>query len=348
MNIAIDATENAVDFINSNNSFLFEALKLMVNEQPANQFILISNTKNDLQQLPNLIFENIKPKPAFFQKSWLTLKLSSILKKHKVDLLVSFNKSRLLFSSIPQCLIVTDTAKVKTSCLRKAKTIIVFSVFVKNMILKQLKKDTNKIEVVPAAIATQFGKIGVRRKNEVKEKYSDGKEFFLFVGAIQTEKELIFLLKSFSQFKKRQQSNLQLLIVGGKNQKFDKNLESYKYRKEVKWISDIDENELASITIAAYAALQPFGASYLPALQAMQSAVPVIAIAKSVVQEIAKEAALFIDAETSAALAEKMMLIYTNENLRMQLVEKGKIIAAEFNIEQTATQLAHSIIKAVN
>ena len=350
MIIAIDATE--INFKNANSSFLLEALKVIATENSNHQFIFIIHQANSLEfpKLANVFFEKINAKASIFNKSWSTLQLARIIKKQKVDLLVLFNSVNLLIRSVPQCVIVTGARSLKTSSLRKAQKIIAFSSFAKNLISKQLKKETNKIEVVPAAIGKSFGTIGVRRKNEIKEKYSEGKEFFLFVGEIKEERDLIFMLKSFSQFKKRQQSNLQLLIVGDKNLKFDKNLESYKYRNDIKWILDIEEEELAAITIAAYAAVQPFRdtQSFLPALQAMQSAVPVIAMCDGVVQEIAKEAGLYINDETPAALAEKMMLIYTNESLRMQLVEKGKIIATEFNIAQTAASLWQSIKKSVN
>jgi glycosyltransferase involved in cell wall biosynthesis len=41
-----------------------------------------------------------------------------------------------------------------------------------------------------------------------------GNEYFIYSGEIGTHKNLLNLLKAFSAFKKRQKSNMQLLIAG--------------------------------------------------------------------------------------------------------------------------------------
>jgi len=43
-----------------------------------------------------------------------------------------------------------------------------------------------------------------------------------------------------------------------------------------------------------------------------------------------------------------MMLIYKDEKLRKELIEKGKIIAARYSWQRTAELLWQSILKAVN
>ena len=45
---------------------------------------------------------------------------------------------------------------------------------------------------------------------------------------------------------------------------------------------------------------------------------------------------------------DKMMLIYKDEKLRKELIEKGKIIAARYSWQRTAELLWQSILKAVN
>jgi glycosyltransferase involved in cell wall biosynthesis len=84
----------------------------------------------------------------------------------------------------------------------------------------------------------------------VKQQLTEGKEYFLYVGAIHPRKNLINLLKGFSWFKKRYQSNMKLVLVGRmawKNEMFLKQLESYKYRNDVVVAGYVEEQKLQEI-----------------------------------------------------------------------------------------------------
>ena len=58
-----------------------------------------------------------------------------------------------------------------------------------------------------------FEPINEQEKEAIKNKYSEGKEFFLFNSIFPGQEDFIDLLKSFSHFKKRQQSNFKLLLI---------------------------------------------------------------------------------------------------------------------------------------
>ena len=112
----------------------------------------------------------------------------------------------------------------------------------------------------------------------------------------------------------------------------------------------LSEDDLVKITAAAYALVYPsllegFG---VPVLEAMKCNVPVITSLGSSMEEIAKDAALYADAKNFEEIAGKMMLIYKDEKLRKELIEKGKIIAARYSWQRTAELLWQSILKAVN
>jgi glycosyltransferase involved in cell wall biosynthesis len=64
-------------------------------------------------------------------------------------------------------------------------------------------------------------------------------------------------------------------------------------------------------------------------------------------EEIAREAALYAAAENFEDIAENMMRIYKDENLRKELIEKGKIIAPQYSWQRTAELLWQSILRAV-
>jgi len=109
------------------------------------------------------------------------------------------------------------------------------------------------------------------------------------------------------------------------------------------------EEELAKIIGAAYVLVYPslFEGFGVPVLEAMRCAVPVITSASSSMQEIAKEAALYVAANDHTDIAAKMMRIYKDENLRKILIEKGEQVVQKYNWDRTAKLLWQSIQKAV-
>jgi glycosyltransferase involved in cell wall biosynthesis len=100
---------------------------------------------------------------------------------------------------------------------------------------------------------------------------------------------------------------------------------------------------------AAYALVYPslhegFG---VPVLEAMRCDVPVITSSGSAMEEIAGDAAFYADAGDHQAIAEKMMLLYKDEELRKQLIRKGRERAQQYNWDKTAELLWQSILDAV-
>ena len=160
------------------------------------------------------------------------------------------------------------------------------------------------------------------------------------------------LLKAFSVFKKRQQTNMKLVLTGRlawKYESFKENLKSYKYRNDVVMTGYVEDSDLVLLIGSAYGMIYPsllegFG---VPVLEAMRCDVPVITSANSSMQEIAKDAALFADVESHTNIADKMMLLYKDENLRKELIQKGREVAAVYNWDKTAALLWQSIVKAI-
>ena len=85
----------------------------------------------------------------------------------------------------------------------------------------------------------------------------------------------------------------------------------------------------------------------VPVLEAMKSEIPVLTSANSSMQEIGEEAALYFDPLSVNDMAEKLMLIYKDEDLRNSLIQKGKQKAGEFSWQRTADLLWQCIKKTV-
>jgi len=353
--------------------FTREVFRLLTNQYKEHQFYFLFDRPYD----ETYIFSsNVTPvvvgPPArhpLLWKFWYDVKIPSVLKKIKADVFISPDGFCSLTSKIPQCLVVHDLGflhypetyrkshelfykRYTPLYLKKAKMIATVSHFSKKDIITQYKTADEKINIVYSAVKKIFHPLNIQQKEIIKEKYTEGKEFFIYTGALQPRKNLVNLLKAFSLFKKRQHSNWKLVLAGRlawKNDDFLHLLKTYKYRNDIITPGYISESLLAQLTASAYAMIYPslFEGFGVPVLEAMKSEIPVLTSANSSMQEIGEEAALYFDPLSVNDMAEKLMLIYKDEDLRNSLIQKGKQKAGEFSWQRTAGLMWQCIEKTV-
>lgn len=347
MNIAISARslfqESAIGKI------IVEAISLLADRQPKHRFFIFSDVIPERSvAAANVEIKLIQSSNSLFQQLWWGLKLSRALKKVKADVLLSFDEADLPGISVPQCLVITKPGKSKRNQLLKAGSLAVTSEAAKRQLIDRFRLPGEKVSVLFLAAPSCFRPVDFITKELVKPEYSNGNEFFLYNGLQPGLHELTFLLKAFSFFKKRQRSRMKLLLLINSTPAIKKSLSTYKYRNDVKIILPGNEMQKALLTASAYAAVFPFDddEQYIPALGAMQAAVPVIAPLGFAVNEIAGDAALYFDTGNERELGEKMIQLYTDEKFRKRLIEKGMETAAEFTLQKTAEQLWKSVLKA--
>ena len=353
--------------------FVQEIFSRLAKQFPQHEFIFIFDREYDEQFIfsSNItpIIVSPKARHALSFKYWYDVKLSLALRSIKTDVLIQPYGFCSLTTNIPQLLVLHDLAfkhypqfipkhhlyyyKAYTKkFLAKATKIATVSEFSKNDIIQHYKTDAEKINVVYSAAKNIFIPIDISSQQKTKEKYSDGKEYFLFVGGIHPLKNLMNLLKAFSLFKKWQRSNMKLLVAGRLAWQYDdivEKLKSYKYRDDVVLLNYLPEEELANITASAYAMLFPslFEGFGVPVVEAMQCAVPVITSNVSSLPEIVGSAALCANPTDADAIAKQMLKLYKDESLRSKLIEEGKLQAAKFSWDKTADLMWQTITEIV-
>jgi glycosyltransferase involved in cell wall biosynthesis len=263
--------------------------------------------------------------------------------------------------TIPQCLWMPEKAnpaggkgylplyagRLRES-LSRAALLFCFSAADRSWLEGQVQgMDPAKFEVVSAWPSEVAAPLSTAEKEAIKQQYAAGKEYFLAdVTAPSDEEDITQLLKSFSMFKKRQLSNLQLILAGRKpspESKLSHRLESYKYREDIHWCEPADaENRL---TGAAYALLFPFKRKTLgiPVLNAWKAEVPVIIEKNSGFRDMAGEGVLVADKGDPASLAGHLMAVYKDEELRKDLIGKGRSRVAVYSAEETLTEIAAAL-----
>jgi len=360
MRIAVNAgsltTENLATFLN------------LVKLHPEHIFLFISEKENNtVDSFENIIPVVIAPPLAIPVKSrvWYNLQLPAVLKKNKADIFIS-EKFVSLKTKVPQILVRPDLTfihqpslvdkkqisfykKNEAKFLEKANAIVVNSVFLKREVIDRYKILEEKIKVIYPT-AKNLTPATFEEKQLMKEKYAEGNEYFIYKGTISPEKNLVNLLKAFSFFKKRQRSKMQLLITGTPGEKYEefvRSLQSYKFKNDVRLLMDLSQSEKEKILASAYAMV------YVPlyegegneVIEAMQSAIPLIVSDIEFLQEYCAGAALYVKPDNVKDIAEKMMLLFKDEQKRKDFIEKGKAQLKVFEYKNATEELFEMIRK---
>ena len=334
-------------------SFIVETFFLLVKKHPDYRFVIITHEKSAEQFsiYSNIEIIVVKPisKNALLKRIWWNVKLPVVFKKVKADLFLSFHNACSSTGSVPQSMLIQDIEETSKTHIKKAQLLLVTNNLMKKELIGKQGVSEKKITIVYPSANRLFEPINEETKVNIKDKYSDSKEFFLFNSTFSKQEHLINILKSFSHFKKRQQSNFKLLLTTPINSFFEKSLAGYKFRSDVRFIHTNDKREQVLITASAYAVVLPIDTneSLIAALNTMRSGVPVIALKNSIVNEIAEDAAIYAETETTKDIGEKMIQVYTDENYRFKIIEKGKEIAASYTDEKAAEILWQSILKVL-
>lgn len=354
-------------------NFINEIFSRLAKQYPEHEFFFIFDQQFDERYITE---RNISPiiagpqaKYPLLWKYWFDTKIPSLLKKIQADVFVSCDGYCSLKTAIPQCLVLQDLSflneplyikkshatylkKYTPRFINKAKSVAVVSKKIRHDIQQEYSLMSAEIDIVYEAGRDVFQPVGADEKLAVQKKYTDGKEYFIYAGSIKPEKNLINLLRAFSVFKKRQQTNMKLLLAGSidmKYESFKKDLQSYKYRSDVVLVEYLDETDIVKLIGSAYGFINPSLEEVFPvaALEAMQCNVPAIVAETDTAKEILKEAGLYVDASSHAAMADKMMLLYKDESLRNDLIIKGRKISSAYSWDEAAQSIWQSIQKAI-
>ena len=299
-------------------------------------------------------------------KYWYNYKLVALLKKIKADIVIHSDMVCSLRTKLPQWISVNDLAFIDfpevypkkynrflqanaASFLNKASNVFTASACLQEQIVQRYPVAEKKINVLYPAADENYLPINWDQREAVKATYAAGKEYFLFSGIIHAQSNLTNLLKAFSLFKKWQKSNMQLILAidtTTDTTAFLKSLQTYKHKADVVLLKDTMEEDLRSITAAAYAFVTPalFNDNPATLLNALQCEVPVIAGNTLPVTEIFGDAVLYTDCNNVQELADKMMLLFKDEDMRRAFINKGLQKVKQYNWDANINQLWKNIL----
>ena len=166
------------------------------------------------------------------------------------------------------------------------------------------------------------------QREAARENYAGGLDYFAFAGDLGESHRLTVLLKAFSIFKKRQRSGMRLVIAGQQTRETGAwltSLDTYKYRDDVRVVTDPPSGVLHAIIAGAYAFVYPAVRDHLPVnvWYAMQAGVPVVASPVPAITEVAAQAVLYAAGDDETGFAAAMQTVYKDESLRDDLIVRG-------------------------
>jgi len=358
--VHISFSENKGDLFQN---FNYRCFTILAARHPGHHFIFVFDKPFDQSVIihDNITAVLLPPqiKNRLLSWYWYNYKIPRLLIRYNADIFISDGNICSLRTAVKQCMILPDLSFLQKENLfskgelkylnkyfrrfvAKAECIAVTNQYAGDLLAENFPQTKSKIHPIGYGSNELVKKFNDEEIRLIKEKATEGKEYFLCYITAASAPNTTVLLKAFSAFKKRQLSNMQLVLLLSDSQKENpvKDFDNYKYRHEVKVIASPTTESAAEITAAAYAAVYLPSIKIMedPGLQALKNNIPLITADNEFCKTIYHDAALYtITAEQN--IAAQLMLVYKDENLRNDLINQGRQLSTAFSWHNTASKL---------
>ncbi len=354
--------------------YTYETIKRITQQHPEHEFIFFFDRKFDEE----FIFsDNVTPvilqpparHPILF-RIWYNYSVTKALKKHNADVFVSCDGFLSLRTDCKQLAVMHDLNfkhypedlqkrnadylnKYFPKFAKKATRILTVSHYSKQDIVEQYDVLESKIDVAWNGAASFFKPLSATEKTAVRNKFTDGKDFFVYVGAIHPRKNVKRLLEAFESYRKNNNTDVKLVIVGQKlcgNEDVEQTYNAMEFKDEVIFTGRLEANELNRVIASAVAMtfVSYFEGFGIPIAEAFRAHTAVITSNKTSLPEVAGDAALIVDPFSVSEICAAMEQITSDEKLRNELIAKGAERGKLFDWQHSADGLWESILKTVN
>ena len=345
MVIAFQITNTTSDF--NYNCFVKLALK-----HPTHQFLMLHQKQ---QVIKKDIPDNIKPvklkyahNTGVYHAVLNQIQLRAYLKKFKVDYYFNSNETTIPVKGITKIALIHHSKfikqKQKFKKTNNADFLIATNECVYEKTIKTIPEFKNKAKMIPYGVE-KMEPLCIDDSITIKQKYTEEKDFFLAVQNGCSTAQLLVILKSFSAFKKWQQSNFKLVIyIDEKQVKSSKKLlGNYKYRSDVLLINKTED--FVTVFGAAYAVVFVGNETNFMEMNqlAFKFKIPMLLPEDEHYNAITKNAALYCDL-SEKGISDNLIMLYKDETLRNTILDNMKKKSQQFQWEDIAEKLWDSII----
>jgi glycosyltransferase involved in cell wall biosynthesis len=217
---------------------------------------------------------------------------------------------------------------------KNSDVVLTVSKFSKTDIVDLFPKCSRKVKVVYNGIDKSiFKPLPEKEIESFRERYSLGREFLLYVGALKNHKNPAALVKAINEFA------IPLVVLTDDGTEFENKLLSrVNDKKLLKMIQLTNELEIALLYNSGTALFHPslyegFG---LPPLEAMACGLPVVCSNKTSLPEVVGDAAVTFSPDNQSEMLSALKSVWESREIRIKLSARGLTRSDKFGWENTA------------
>lgn len=228
---------------------------------------------------------------------------------------------------------------------RSSDRVIAVSEATKQDLIRLCSVDPGHIQVVYEAAADYYTTPAPAELfEELKQKFDLPPKYLFYVGSLEPRKNIGAIVRSLAQIKADSPDDtIKLVISGGKSwltSEVYRLIETLGLTSEVIFTGRITEEEKIALYNHALALVFPsfyegFG---LMVLEAYAAGAPVITSNVSSLPEVAGDAALLVDPTSDEAIVEAIRKLMHDDNLRSELISRGRARNQQFSWHKAATE----------
>ncbi|MCM8833253.1 MAG: glycosyltransferase family 4 protein [Candidatus Omnitrophica bacterium] len=226
-----------------------------------------------------------------------------------------------------------------------ANLVVAESQYVKQDIIKFLKVEEDKIKVLPSPPPNYLRdiKLSIDRLNEVKMKYNLPQKYIFYPAQFWYHKNHLRLLESLKYIAEKYRENVYLILVGSKKNNYEnvmKKIAELGLTNQVKYLGYVPDEDMPYLYKLSTALVMPtlFESVSLPIWEAFYLGVPVVSSNVCALPEQVGNAGLIFDPLNIEDMAEKIYMVWKDEKLRSELVNRGYERVKDLTIENYAKQ----------
>ena len=230
--------------------------------------------------------------------------------------------------------------KFQRAC-RIADKIIAISESTKRDIMTFFSVPEEKIAVVYQGCHPQFRQLATdERKFEILEKYKLPHRFLLYVGSIESRKNLLLAVKALRLLPK----DIHLVAIG-KATAYQAKVETYARQSNVESRLHIRNNirfsDLPAVYQSAVVFVYPsfFEGFGIPIIEALSCGVPVIAATGSCLEEAGGPDSIYVHPDDDRELADRILEVVDNKSEANRMIVAGKSYVERFDDERIASEI---------
>ena len=325
--------------------YIYETTRQMALDHPHDTFFMFFDRKPpEGLHFPDNVRRIMVPWQArhpLIWHVWLEYMLPLYFRIYKIDVFYSGDGYLSLSTRVPTVLVLHDLAylyypdQIKWSSLvhykyfvprylKKAHSVITVSEYVKNDLISRFNLNDADVEVAYNAVVKPVVSDN-DTFSDIIEKATDGKPYFLYVGAIHPRKNVVRMIEAFHMFNTENGGKYRLLIAGRLAWKTQEIKPLLYNTPGVVYLGSVSDEEKLLLLKRAFALvyvslMEGFG---IPLLEAMQMGKPVITSSVASMPEVAGDAALLVNPMDVGEIAQAMHSLTNVRKVYQSLENKG-------------------------